>query len=61
MTVGGSNSLKTYLEVAALFHWNFFTCLIRFGNDSAVALPSPSKMYKTESQPAGKSTGEANA
>ena len=48
------NFIKSFLsDGRALFHWNFFTCLIRFGNDSVLTLPSLSKMLKAESQPAG--------
>lgn len=55
MTAGEKNLVKSFLsDSSALFHCNFFICLIRFGNDSVLTLPSPSKMYKTESQPARK-------
>lgn len=54
--------IKSFLsDGSALFHWNFFACLIRFGNDSVLTLPSPSKMFKTESQPAGKTFGKTDA
>lgn len=56
------NFIKSFLsDGRALFHWNFFTCLLRFGNDSVLTLPSPSKMLKAEAQPAGKIVGKTNA
>lgn len=53
--------IKSFLsDGSALFHWNFFTCLIRFGNDSVLTLPSPSKMFKTEGKTFGKTDAWAN-
>lgn len=43
MTVGGKTSFRaSFLKAVLFFTVNFFACLIRFENDSALALPSPS-------------------
>lgn len=63
MTVGGKTTLKASLLVggSVLFPWNFFPCLIRFEDDSALSLSSPSKIYETESQPVRKTVGDTKA
>lgn len=63
MTVGGKTTLKASFLVggSALFPWNFFPCLIRFEDDSALPLSSPLKIYKAESQPVRKTVGDTKA
>lgn len=57
MTFGRKTSLKAFFLMIVLF---FFTDLIRFGIDSALTLPFPSKIDKTV-LPAGETVGKANA
>lgn len=49
MTVEGKNLNKSFFffffHGRTLFCWNFFTCLAKFENDSALTFPSPSELY----------------